>query len=328
MDVSKEALWPCMERWPVRQRYLVGVSGGLDSVVLLRSLQEAGYGKLTVCHLDHGLRGRASAADARWVMKLAAELGLAFVTSRVDLRAEATIGGVSLETAGRLARHRFFAETARRLRCYRVFLAHHADDQAETALMNLCRGSAGLKAMVPEAPMAVAGFRKPIILLRPFLGLSKATLQDVAVARGWTCREDASNAVPDVVRNRLRIEVLPLLAAIFQRDPAPAMARAIAWTEGARDFIQQAAAPWISQEKLPSRVIAALPAVLRDTVLAGWLRAQGVPDISTPLLQKVVTMLDPATGPARWNLPGNAFLRRRAGCLWVERVPACGGGGG
>ena len=153
-------------------------------------------------------------------------------------------------------------------------------------------------------------------------------LQRTAEARGWTHREDASNAVPDVVRNRLRIEVLPMLASIFQRDPGPAISRAVTWTEGARDFIQQAAAPWIRQDKLRPPEIAALPAVLRDTVLAGWLRKHGVPDVTAAHLQKAASMLDPATGPARWNLPGNFFLRCRAGWLWVECVPACGDDGG
>ena len=324
MESVKAALVPWLERWPAGPRYLVGVSGGLDSVVLLHSLQQAGYRRLVVCHLDHGLRGRTAAADARWVGRLSEKLGWPCIMERRDVRKEAAAAGVSLETAGRAARHRFFAEVARQHRCPRLFLAHHADDQAETVLMNLCRGAAGLSGMAAENSLAVPGFRTPLTLLRPFLTVSKTDLREAAAANRWAFREDASNAVPDVVRNRLRLEVLPLLDAIFQRPAAPAIGRAAAWAGSARDYLAQAAAPWICQDKLRTTELAALPPILRDTVLAGWLRAQGVPDLSSGLIRKAGEMLDPATGPARWNVPGNGFLRRRAGWLWVERVPACG----
>ena len=144
MNPINAALQIWQERWPRKQRFLIGVSGGVDSIVLLRSLCEKGYKNLVVCHLDHGLRGRISTADARWVVRLAAILGLPCLTEKCDVRAEADVAGVSVETAGREARHRFFARIARHHRCPRVLLAHHADDQAETVLMNLCRGSAGL----------------------------------------------------------------------------------------------------------------------------------------------------------------------------------------
>ena len=318
--------FPWFGRWSPGQRYLIGVSGGVDSVGLLKMLLLAGYQKLVVCHLDHGLRGRTSAADARWVAKLATGLKLPCLIGKRDVRAEAGAAGISLETAGRRARHRFFAEAAKQHRCHRVFLAHHADDQAETVLMNLCRGSAGPIGMAAETSLAVPGFRTPLQLLRPLLTLSKADLLAAAGANGWTFREDASNAIPDVVRNRLRLEVLPLLDAIFQRPTGPAMGRAAAWAESARGFLEESAAPWIHQEKLRVAELIKLHPVLRDTVMAGWLRSRAVPDVSSALLRQAVLMLDPATGPARWNLPGNLFLRRRAGWLWVERVPPCGPG--
>jgi tRNA(Ile)-lysidine synthase len=315
MDPINDALQSWQDRWPPGQRYLIGVSGGVDSVVLVHQLLAAGYAKLVVCHLDHGLRGKTSTADARWVTRLASRLNLPCVTARHDVRADA---GISLETAGRQARHQFFAAAARQHRCPRIFLAHHADDQAETVLMNLCRGSAGPTGMTAETTLRVAGFRTPLTLLRPFLTVGKESIRLAASQNHYTFREDASNAVPDVVRNRLRLEVLPLLDAIFQRPAAPAIARAAAWTHAARAFLLDASAPWICQEKLPVTSLAALAPVLRDTILAGWLRARQIPDISTALIAQAAAMLDPATGPAKWNLPGNRFLRRRAGRLWVE----------
>ena len=324
MDVLKAALKFWQDRWPSRQRYLIGVSGGVDSVVLLRGLLETGYRNLVVCHLDHGLRGKTSGADARWVAKLAQKLDLPFLTEKQKVREQATASGLSLETAGRRARHRFFAKAARQYRCYRILLAHHADDQAETVLMNLCRGSAGLSGMTAETRIQVPGVRSPLQVLRPLLTVSKAAIRETAASSRWRFREDASNAVSDVVRNRLRLEVLPLLDAIFQRPTATAINRAVSWTEAARSFLQESAMPWISQEKLRTAELTALAPVLRDTILAGWLRARQVPDLSTAVLARATAMLDPATGPARWNLPGNLFLRRRAGWIWVECVPTCG----
>src|SRR6266481_8363384 len=118
-------------------RYLVGVSGGRDSVSLLHWLVNLGYKKLVVCHLNHQLRGRVSDADARFVQKLVERYNQEFVGRMADLdfelgavnvRALAAKQKISIETAAREARYKFFAETARRRKCKTIFLAHHADD--------------------------------------------------------------------------------------------------------------------------------------------------------------------------------------------------------
>lgn len=254
-----QALAAATERWPVHQRYLIGVSGGVDSVVLLHSLRAAGYQKLVICHLDHSLRGHTSTADARWVARLAESLKLPCHLTKTNLRAAAAAAGQSLETSGRHARHRAFAEAARRYRCPRIFLAHHADDQAETVLMNLCRGSAGATGMAAETAIAVPGFRQTLTLLRPLLTIPKTTLITAASTAKWGYRQDASNAIADVIRNRLRLEVLPLLDEIFQRPVAPALARAATWTAAARDWLLEAAAPFSSQEKLRPADLLPLP---------------------------------------------------------------------
>lgn len=316
-------LWPA--RWLPGLRYLVGVSGGVDSVVLLRTLVRVGFRDVVVCHLNHGLRGRAGDGDAAFVRELAGELKLRFDGGACDVAALARERGQSLETAGRAARHEFFAAAAVRNQCRRVLLAHHADDQAETVLMNLCRGSAGLAGMAEETALPVPG-AKPLLLIRPLLPVSKSLLKAVAGDHGWTFREDASNASPEFVRNRVRHEVLPLLDDIFRRDVRPTIVRAADWTEGARNFLKESASGWTDREQLPVKEIRELRPALQREVMAGWLRARGVPDISTALIFTALSMLDSETGPAKWNLPGNRFLRRRAGRLWVESVPACGTG--
>lgn len=340
--LQSQKTWP--DRWPASRRYLVGVSGGVDSVVLLHALTAAGFQRLVVCHLDHRLRGRDSQDDAAFVRQLAEQLGLECETAEADVARLAAENSQSLETTGRVARHAFFAEVATRRRCHRVMLAHHAEDQAETVLMNLCRGSAGLTGMAVETRLQVADpalgpesgrepgalsacrriRRPPLLLIRPLLSVSKQSLLAAAARNSWEFREDASNASADFVRNRVRHEALPLLRDIFGRDVTFPIGRAADWSAGARDFLRSAAVPWAGREKLPVREVLALTPVLRREVLADWLRGRGVPDLSSPLILAAAAMLSPATGPARRNLPGNLFLRRRAGWMWVERLPACG----
>src|SRR6266550_4694623 len=158
-----------LRTFPLDGRYLIGVSGGRDSVALLHWLVNLGYKKLIVCHLNHQLRGRSSDVDARFVEKLAASydrktVGQALrlpggrasnrsgrptkVDARIDfelgtanVRALAAKKKISIETAAREARYKFFAETARRRKCKTIFLGHHADDLIETFLINLVRGA-------------------------------------------------------------------------------------------------------------------------------------------------------------------------------------------
>src|SRR5437660_10052711 len=135
--------------FPPEARYLIGVSGGRDSVALLYWLVNLGYKKLIVCHLNHRLRGRSSDADARFVQKLAEKYQLKFELGAADVRTDAKKRKTSIETAAREERYLFFARAAKRHHCHTIFLAHHADDQVETFLINLFRGagSAGLAAM-------------------------------------------------------------------------------------------------------------------------------------------------------------------------------------
>jgi tRNA(Ile)-lysidine synthase len=130
-----------LRQFPLSHRYLIGVSGGRDSIALLNLLLGFGYEKLVVCHLNHRLRGAASRADARFVEKVARNLGLDCEIGSVDVGALAKRCKLSIETAARFARLAFFVEVARRRRCSRIFLAHHADDLVETALLNLFRGA-------------------------------------------------------------------------------------------------------------------------------------------------------------------------------------------
>jgi len=312
---------PWLETASPRRRWLVGVSGGADSVALLHLLVQAGLRQLVVCHLDHRLRGRASSGDGRFVLRLADSLGLPHEVHRVAVARLARERGESLETAARWARHEFFASCAKTHHCQRVILAHHADDQAETVLWNLLRGSHGLKGMRMLQKIATSSGAS-LELHRPLLGLRRSDLRAWLTARNLRWREDASNAEATAVRNRLRLEALPLLSAIAGRD-APAMlvraAAADAETEEILAWALDHAQVLDPQGRLHLPVMRLLPVPLQRAAMARFFKTQGVAEIDRALVGRALLLLDPAAPPAL-NLPGGARLRRRAARVFVERA--------
>ena len=186
---------------------VVAVSGGADSVTLLhvlRSLHEYRL-SLIVAHLNHLLRCEESDADEQFVSTIAAEYGVPYVVERFAVDEFARREGLSLEEAGRLARYRFFDEVAAKYGAAAVALAHHADDQAETVLMRLLRGSAatGLCGMLPKS----AGGR----YVRPLLQVTRNQIQNYLSEHGLAFRTDSSNSDLSFLRNRIRHELLPIL---------------------------------------------------------------------------------------------------------------------
>lgn len=200
------------------QSILVGVSGGMDSMVLLQTLyalaKPNGW-KLKVAHLNHRLRERSSDADERLVRRACKELRLPVFVERADVRRLAKREKLSIEMAARKARHEFFARVAAKERISSIALAHHADDQVELFFIRLLRGSGGegLAGMKWRAPLPIA---KGVEIVRPLLGESKAALREDAVAHNIKFREDATNASLDILRNRIRHELLPLLRERYQ----------------------------------------------------------------------------------------------------------------
>ena len=211
-------------RFSPRRRYLLGISGGRDSVALLHTLLEAGAQKVVLCHLNHQLRGLFSAHDAAFVRDQAEACNLPFEIARANVQRRAEEEKVSIEVASRRSRHTFFTECARKHRCNTVLLAHHADDNAETILLNLLRGSAGFKGMRYESKVEVG--RRKLTLLRPLLGVRRSEIDQFLEATAIPYRDDASNADPFTPRNRLRAEILPLLGELMARDVVPAIVRA------------------------------------------------------------------------------------------------------
>lgn len=195
------------------QRVVAAVSGGPDSLCLLDCLQRAGY-RVILAHFDHGLRPD-SADDAAFCAALARRLGLPAVVARENVR-DRLGPGDSLEQAARVRRYQFLARAAREQRAAAVATGHTADDQVETIVMHWLRGAgpAGLRGMRPGAPLdrlidLPPG--APVTLVRPLLELTRSQTEAHCRQRGLTPRRDATNQDPTFLRNRIRLELLPLL---------------------------------------------------------------------------------------------------------------------
>ncbi len=229
------------------QRVLVAVSGGVDSLVLLRVLEELARGqrwRLTVAHLNHQLRGRSSDADERLVCREAARLKLPVVVERVAVGRLGRAQGGALEMAARKARHDFLAGTAVRLRIPTIALAHQADDQVELFFLRLLRGSGGegLAGMKWRGP---SPSNPGVELIRPLLDQPKSALCQFAREQGIRHREDASNARLDFQRNRIRHELLPLLRRNYQPALDRAILRLMAIIGDESEFVGAEAGRWL-----------------------------------------------------------------------------------
>ncbi len=197
---------------------VVAVSGGTDSLCLADALitlkDELGVEPI-IAHLNHGLRGQAAIDDAEFVRSFAEQHQARCIICAADVRSLATDQHLSIEAAARTARYRFLEDTCIAAGASFVAVAHNSDDQVETVLLRLIRGSgiSGLQGMRSASPLqtAKASGRAPIMLLRPLLGISRATTACYCVARQLKPRHDETNDELHHTRNRIRHELLPLL---------------------------------------------------------------------------------------------------------------------
>ena len=192
---------------------LCAVSGGLDSMCLLSMLRawcEERGGRLAAAHFNHRLRGGAADRDEGFVREICAQWGIPLTVGRGDVREHAKKEGLSIEEAARDLRYAFLRRTAEELGCGRIYTAHHADDNAETVLLDLIRGTglSGLTGMDWQREG----------LCRPLLGITRAELEDYAARWEVPHIEDETNADPGAAgRNLLRLQVMPLLKELNPR---------------------------------------------------------------------------------------------------------------
>jgi tRNA(Ile)-lysidine synthase len=278
---------------------VVGCSGGADSLALLALASACDLAPIAV-HVDHALRPD-SGGESEIVADHATRLGASFRAETVTV-----LPGTNVEARARAARYDALERARVKLGATATLVGHTADDQAETVILNLLRGSgsSGLGGM---------SVRRGTIV-RPLLELRRSDTEAVCVALGFEPLHDPSNDDVSLRRNWIRHEVLPALAEGAQRDLVPVLTRQAALLRDESEYLDALArAAWPIDTATPARVLSAMPAVLARRAVRQWV---GAPP---PSLDEVERVLAVARGEARGaELSGGRRVRRRQGHLFVD----------
>jgi tRNA(Ile)-lysidine synthase len=326
---------------PVKdERILIAASGGADSTALVfafAELIEKSCFALSpvIAHLDHGLREEAGARDAEWVAALAAQLGFDIVLKKVTIGRRATIEKDNLEQSARRARYEFLSEAATKCRARFVLTGHTMNDQAETVLLRLLRGSGaeGLSGIAPVRALFSAS--EGVQLARPLVRWARRSeTENYCAARGVVCRFDEMNEDERFARVRVRRKLLPLLES-FNPRAVEAIARAADLLRDDAATLRVAAArlldeasedQQIESSRVPMLridVLRAAPFALRRRALRQWI-ASGQGDLRrlelTHLLA-VEKLLAGERGGRKALLPGGSFVERHRRWLRLHAAP-------
>jgi len=313
-------------------RILVAVSGGPDSVALLHVLHEL-RGEfdlhLEVAHLQHGIRGDEAKADARFVSALADKLGLVFHLKEIDLPAlRARSGGGNLEALARVERYRFFAEVARGRDFAKVATAHTQDDQAETMLMWLLRGAGrnGLGGMRPAHSLSDDDSEPRLQIIRPFLEISKAEILEYLANRQLEYRFDSTNRDTKLLRNWIRLELLPQLRDRIDERVGARLAAQARMLRNEQAVLDQVTRSELAKcrrgDGLDRVALIQEPAALQRLILRRWIEARrgslrGI-DFAHIEAMSELAVSGPAHG--RLAIPGGWEMRREYDALYLGRA--------
>ena len=297
------------------EHVICALSGGCDSVCLLLAISQLserlGLRGVSAIHVHHGIRGKEADRDEAFCRALCERLGIPLEVRHEDVPAFAAQNGESLEEAGRKRRLVLFGKAARALSGAKVAAAHHLDDQAETVLMNLIRGSgpAGLAAMRP-----LREDENGFVLIRPLLWASRKEIEAYVRARGEGWCEDSTNDSGENTRSRLRQEIMPALEKI--RPGAARHIAGLAEKQAAQEaFLAEEAESAFRSVSLPDgsldaeRLAAAGP-VLRQRVLSLWLAENGgLKDVGEVHFAALEDLLGGQSG-RKTDLPGGRCVQR------------------
>lgn len=311
-------------RWAAdRPRVLTGVSGGPDSVALLLGLAELQI-DVHAAHVHHGWRGAAADADAAWVAELGQRFGVPveILTMTPELRAEQA--AKSLEEGARDARYRLLTDAAVRHGCALVAVGHTADDQVETVLHHILRGTglAGLGGMPAERRLTDA-----IRLIRPLLTVSRADVLAFLAERNQPFRVDATNADVALTRNRLRLDLLPELREKFNPQVDAALLRLSGQAAETVSVLDELAARLLvdvlldetdSGCRLDARRLSQSPdALIRQTLRQLWIRRNWPrQEMGQREWQRLADLVRESGAV---DLPGGIHARRETGPLVIAR---------
>jgi tRNA(Ile)-lysidine synthase len=340
------AAWKELELPTNDATVVVGVSGGADSTALLLALDELIKNeklpvKLVVAHLNHGLR-KASASDARWVTNLAKELGYKAVIGKAQLKTAAGKRVANLEQAARTKRYDFLLRTANRNKAQFVLTAHTLDDQAETVLLRLLRGSAaeGLSGTLPVRPLKDGS---PVKLARPLVAWARRSdTEDYCRTLGVEFRSDEMNEDETFSRVKVRKQLLPLMES-FNNRIVEALSRtasllsedATALSDQAAELLKLATAERVNnrannvETRLPAlnvKILLQAPAAVRRRALRQWLSESrgNLQRLEMSHLLAVDKLLT-GRGGSIVELPGSLRVTRNGQFLKVFKAQSGGG---
>ena len=308
---------------------VLGVSGGADSVAMLRAMaalkeRHGGRGKLYVAHLNHGLRGSAADADEGWLRSLCERQKLILDIERMDVSAISAEQGDGWEAAARSARYDFLRAAAERIGGRFVATAHTADDQVETVLHRILRGTGidGLAGMAKARPLTPG-----IALVRPMLDLKRRDVLDYLAAIGQDYRTDATNQDTQWTRNRLRHELLPQLRERYNPQVDAALLRLAAQAGEAQQVVAELATTLaeryveakFSRAKVDCDALEGQPAiVVREVFKSAW-RQAGWPEQSMGFDEwQQLAALATGGGSQVVNLPGGIRAKREGQFVVLE----------
>ena len=218
-------------------RLIVGVSAGVDSMVLLHlfiAYREAFDLSLIVAHVNHGLRPEESEKEAELVQKESARLGLPFEYGQFNVKEFQKLGGLSPQDAARRIRFHFFYDLLQRHHAQKIALGHNADDQVETVLLRLIRGSGlqGLKGILPIREGKV---------IRPLLEVGRGEIESFAIEKKIPALVDSSNLKKDYLRNRIRLALIPLIEREYQPNFKEAVLKTSIILREENDYLEKGA---------------------------------------------------------------------------------------
>lgn len=302
---------------------VAGVSGGADSVCLLFELLE--YQKkcafaIEVAHVEHGIRGAESLEDAAFVEKLCKDAGVPFRLYRFDVEKLAKQWKMTVEEAGRKARYDAFAQACAGCANSKIAVAHNIEDQAETILMHLARGS-GLRGLCGIWPV-----RGNII--RPLLSVKRAQIESSLQKRGISWREDRTNQELDYARNRVRLQALPALASGVNEKAAEHIAAAGRRLRRAEHYLEQEAARLAEgmtscregSVEISRASFGKLDGLMQEYIVRGSLErlGGGLHDIGEVHIQEICRLAAGENGK-RLDLPDGVAARNKNEVLVLEK---------
>ena len=312
---------------------VVAVSGGIDSMALLTVLsrlreREGWPTALHVAHMNHGLRDGDSDADAEFVAEQARNLKVPCTVEAADVRARAASEGISVELAGRQCRYEFFERLCLKLNCHAIAVAHHADDNVETILQRIIRGTGirGLSGIGPTRPIRDGS---PIRLIRPMLGLRRSQIEHFAQANGIPFHHDATNDSSLYARNRIRNELLDILRT-YNPQVDEAVLRLGEQARGLEAYLRETGSRVLEslvvdrddrQLVLHGPSLARKPRVIQVQLLREAILRMGVGEgeMSAFHLNALVELAAGQEGTKELHLPGGLKVTRRYSRLVFDR---------